>query len=852
MKSTASVFGWILTVVMAALPCVLAAQTVGTPPAAAAAVYRDKASGDEALRGQDFPAAASFYNAYRKDAEKRGDADAVRDAFECEIDAWILGAQPSPAEAILTDYLKLFPANRLSGDLWKANIRLLRRDPASAKKILTALLPQLADKDPRKFRALAALAAAYELERNYREAAAIYDTLGKTAGEDSKLGRRIAERRILVLAADNDMAAAVELLKNLKLAEDERSLEANKLLNVYLSLKNHAAELVRVSWPEARDADPGVRTDNFFFLAASLIGDEFLNGSHYADAADAYRLAFRCARTKGESFDAVARLAVMLEKLDRKDLAAEIALKQVDLFRSPNASASAKLFAARLFAETGRPQAALDLYTLLLDELKNDPAAAQSVFATAFAQLIHAKDYSAADALIDRHYGKTPSARGTALMRHAETARARGDLKQVVRLSLDAAAADAALAPSAWNCAVEAAAALRDWELVVSVSDRVLAGSPYAPVLFYRAQAMEHLKHAEIARECYIAYGLHTEKVSTESKAEALFRAAALFFHDGKFADSGKYFGKVFEEFPKSKVAPAAGYWQILSCRAADAPRQAEKITFELEKRFPDSKYTGMALLKLADFHKDSGDQKKAGALLNELMNGKTQPAIRAQAFYQKALLACREKNYDEAMTLLQNDDAAGLADAWFLRGDVRKAQNRFPEAMEAYRKAAGLRPGSALAQAALGAEADCHFAVASSQDKTSEFRAALKLYLALLEQKDLLPEFELMTRYKAGRCQQLLGEREAASETYRQLLFRIAADDFAKQPAECFWIVKTVSALELIALKNPNAETIDTALRALSRLALSGVGDRDDLRKRMKTLRKLKAQLISAGENKP
>lgn len=823
------------------------AETALRPAAHTDSIYRDKTSGDEALKAQDFEVAASFYAAYRKEAEKNGDTDAIRNAYECEIDAWILGGRPAQASAALTEYLKLFPKIRnLSTDLWNAEILLLKKDASGAEKILRRTLEALPQTDPRRLRTIAALAAVNEMQKNFRAAAALYGELAGKAG--GLLGRRAAERRILALTADGRTAEAVALLKDLKLEENERSIEAFRLLNIYLSLKNGSADPVRDSWEEAKKST-ACPAGNFFFLISSLIGDEFLAQEDFAQALDAYRLAFHYARLKCDSFDALARVVATLKKMEKKEEASALAARHLDLFRSPLAAPEIKLFLISLFSGTGRNPEALKLCNSLLSDWKNTGKERKQAFEKAFAILLKNKAWAECTKLVESYFPASQEPFPAARMWLGAIDEARGERRNAVKHYLLAANTDETLFLEGSLRALELLDTLRDFKGIVEVAGKVLARDRCSPARFYRAAAYESLGDTARARADYLAFAGQPD-TDSEKRAQALFQAAELFFREKNYEAAEAVFERLVRNCPDSGLAPLAACRDILSKFNRNQTGAAEQRTLELAERYPASRYTGIARLKLAGTYVDSGALEKAVELLDGIIKSSAQPSIRAQALYRKALLEYQLKHYKEADTLLktlEKDFSAEpcFAGACYLRGELHRARNEFSAAAACYRKAAALNKGSVLEQAALGSEADCLFAIASNDDSAQAFRDALAHYENLLAIPGLLPEYEVMTLYKTARCRQLLGETEKAAGDYKKLLYFLPVKELPARPRECFWILKGMSALERIALQSADAALINSAIDALHRLNAAGVPGQGNYRRRIGELRKLKRQII-------
>ncbi len=800
----------------------------------------NKESGDRAFAARSFDTAAAFYRAYRQDAELRNDSAALQDAFECEINSLILGAKAAQAEDALASYRLKFPeADPLSLSLWTADILLLKHRAQDAAEILEKILPELPKQDSRRIRAMMALAAAAELRKDYKTAAELYSALLENSS-DTPFMRAIGERRILALTAQGNTGEAVELLAKLKLNEDERSIEAYRLLNIYLSLKNRAEV---DSFTEEKMMED-LKTDSFFYLITSLIGDEFAAQKNYDSALAAYRLAYLYARTSPDAFNALNRMIMLFEGMGKKEEAAALAATQIDLFLRPGSSMQIKMAVIRLFATAKRDAEAIRLAEACLNTPGQDQ---ETTFRTLFRLMTGNRVLDTAEKLIDLYKGKDEAFK---LACKAEVQLLRGNKKAAADLYREAAG-KGNFAVNA-RIAAELYSALKEYETVIDLTGKLLAQTNDAKLLFHRAAAYEALKQYSRARQDYLTCEKKTD--DPVLAMQAAFRAAVLYYHDKDFNTASKIFERIF--LSDDKLAPSAGFWFILCANQNDS--LTEKRTFALAKRFPASRYAGLALLKLADHYIGYGLQEKADKLLSGVTGENTElpKTIQAQALYRRALLEYRNQEYEKAMaflqTVLSGEDAEkidNLADIYYLSGDILRAGNRFEEAAEAYRTAAKLRPDSRLAQAAAGSEGDCCFAIASKGDKAEGYRTALTIYSALLEQPNLLPEYFIMTSYKAGRCHQLLGEAEKAAELYREMIFSRSLKELSARPVERYWIQKGINEFELIAIKSADAGLINEAINAMTVL-LPLAPDQEDYKKRIKKLKSLKRNITITGDD--
>jgi predicted negative regulator of RcsB-dependent stress response len=139
-----------------------------------------------------------------------------------------------------------------------------------------------------------------------------------------------------------------------------------------------------------------------------------------------------------------------------------------------------------------------------------------------------------------------------------------------------------------------------------------------------------------------------------------------------------------------SQAQEAAALFSGLSnaVRANDLPK-AKDATAQLEDRFARTGYAARAALLLAKMQFDAGDSAAAKAQLQWVIDRAGEVELKEIARYRLAELLLNDKQYDEALKVLDakhGDAFAGLYDD--LRGDVHAAAGRVNEARTAYQAA--------------------------------------------------------------------------------------------------------------------------------------------------------------------
>ena len=822
-----------------------AAEPLPAQEAPSRPTYSDKKSGDDAYQADDFSVAASFYRKYRMTAEAAHDREALRDAFEREIDALIRGGLPAEAEQTLSAYERSFiGVNSLSLALWRANILLLQKRPSEAEKLLMRVLPGLPANDPRRVNATSSLAFLRELQKRYGDAAELYSELAGLEG-DQTLSRRSLERCILMLVAAGRLDDALQKLKSMPLAnKTKRDLLALRFLSFYLQQKKNP-DGMEEQWKELGKERPE-KKEYFFYLVSTLIAETFEAADKQKPALEAFRLAFDCAPSADEERDTLSRMIDLLERTGDAKQAAELALSQFEIFRGSSTTPAVRLRTGELLSAAGNFDKALMVYESVFNG-KTPEKDADSAFRSALDDLLKHKAFSHAEKLIMSFYKGAPDG-ADACMALAKTAKAAGDFSKAADLYCQAAQKEPALRDNAMMRAIMVWTEQKNDGEVIRLCSDLLRTHASSPALICRAVSYENTGKEEAALADYEAFlKIQDPSIPPEQKAQALYRIGRILLKKGDIKKSAEYFSEVFRRYQKTAFAPAAGYYLVYAHILQGNDLDAERETWHLTEQFPGSEYRYSAQLLLASHYGISaGTADRAVAALNAAAEQTTHPALRLRALYQKALLYYREEKYSEAEETLQelealSPDDPNLSEALYLRGDIQRGQGLFKQAVPYYLEAAKRRPASLLEQAAFGAAGDCVFALAAKADDKAMYADALAYYRKITENPSARREYLAMATFKAARCLQAAGNTEEAYAEYRKLLYLMPAEQAAKHPAETFWIVKGAEALIRLAEADAAGTRADTANAALNWLVKAGILDPASAKTRIRSIRRKK-----------
>ncbi len=809
---------------------------------------RDKKAGDSAFASKDYAIAASFYGKYLEESKALSNRDNTRDAYERILDALVLGRMPELAEKYLQEYETAFPgANPLSLSMWRADIMTQLGQYENAKKIYERILPGLPLKDPRRLRTLFSYGIVLEHLKNYKGASKVYENLYQQIGA-SPLGKLAFERNILCMAAADDVRGAMDRLLSFPADSNASDFAAYRLLNAYILLKSRGAEYASGVWSVLLRDLKGER-DSLVYLVASAYGDAYYAGKNYPAALDAYRAAFSAAADKAEAFETLDRIIQIFSNIGNKKEAAALASKQLELFKNSLVKAETKLKTARLLAESGNLSEALQLYESIYGNINSTAAEKRTALRGSAMILTAEKRPAEAETLIRSHFTGKEQADGEFLLAEVlvasgRTVPAMEQYQKIAERWKDHAAKAYYLAASS-----SLDAGMPDRTLVLVEKLKPLAADALTKqnLLFIEAVARERKNERNKARALLEQFFRSASK-ENPLLPQALYQAASLAFSAKDAKEAEMLYSRIIKEFPKHSLAPLAAFWLIHVYYSTGDEISAERETWLLASRYPDSEYAVNAIFRLASHYADAGAGNKAEAALDRLLKYDKFPQIQARALFEKALQAQKSGDAEGALKLLNElyerfPDTVCIADAYYLNGDILNAGGSYAEAIAYYVKAMGARPDSILECAALGSIGDCMFAIASAGNNKSksELSSAISYYTKLIRKENCPAPFVAMATYKIGHCFELLGNDENAANYYKQLLYKLPAKEADSHPAEMVWSVKAAEALVDLAARVPMRATIENARFALHWLTDAKLFDRKTAETRFEQLKQQK-----------
>lgn len=860
-RTLAATKGLILALASTAIaqPCCIPAETSANDVRLSAGlfdkpgVYRGKLEGDAAMAGRDYAVAASFYAEYRASASRNNDLAALKDAFERQIDALILAKLPDMASKAISEFETSFPS--LDADslgMWRADIQNLSGRYREAASSLEPILENLPARDPRRIRAMSSLAVALEGCGELPRAAEIYAAIQAEAGESSPLRRGALVREIFCLAASGQLQRAKDLLraaphyKGFKAASDDI-----RLLGIYIALKESGPAASENSYSQARmelKDGPNLLAYN----VANAFGEAWSAERMPRKALDCYRDAFAFAPSRIEACESARRLMNCLNALDLKSEAADFAMRHFELFKGSSVQSDMKLQAARLLVGAGRMADAIGIYTQLATEAPAGSDLRHLAAKECARAQIDAKDINGASDTI-RNFFDEPAVAAERQYLLAELL-ARG------RRFQDAAEAYLAVAAKypdwrerslyeAMRALMDAGDAAKALPVADSIIREFETSDTARDTVYQRARIFEMSGDMDHASEEYLKFATAYPNLS-DLAPKALYRAGRIAFLSGKLQTAGRRFSELVQRYPANLLAPNAAYWRIQTFYGMGDELSAERETWLLIERHPESEFAFAALFSLASNYSDSGLPERAEAILNRILDmPKASQESKSKAIFEKVAVAFKAGDQAKALQSLEQlygkyPESSYVSDGLFLHADILKDAGDYAQAKDYYRKAMERRPDSLLELAAMGGQADCLFCIGAPSKDSIQLEQALELYRKLIARRDAPASFRNMSLYKAGRCQELLDDVAGALESYKSLLYRFQVSAKLGEQPDSIWAVKAANAIVPLCVRRGSPDDLQGAVDALTWLRKSGLVSESELKTRFEELEKARLQL--------
>ncbi|HEY5312916.1 MAG TPA: tetratricopeptide repeat protein [Pirellulales bacterium] len=585
-------------------------------------------------------------------------------------------------------------------------------------------------------------------------------------------------------------AEALGLLEPLVASETKRKADAENLADRYLlalayqGRKRHA-EVLSTLAPLLASGDGQLRADAIRLQAAALVALE-----KFAEAIGPLESFLKTTPGTDGVAQAQAQLAVCYAETDKWDQArsayralskssavAEITLPTAEILAESALAAGQEEWSAELFkflASDGNPtaQAAKGLAGLAWSELRGGQLAEA---AEHFEQLLKRcpDDPLAAGAGL---------ARGQIFEREKRYDEALAAYQQVLNRYGRSASAPQALLGAA---RVEELA--RHLESAAALYERLLKDYQQLAhrdlALYNSAWVLEGLGRHDEADARFEQ--LHQGNWRSRYWADAVYRLAERALEQGQRDKSRALLVELIESQPADEVLGHALYLQGQVAAAGEQWDQVEPPLARLIEDLPESPLTNLARFWLAEATYRGGKYGEAKVLFIKLaqeLSGKHEKWM-AMVPLRRAQICVHEHRWADARQIAETiaTDFPGFEQQYevdYVLGRVLANDARFDDAREAYTRVIRSQLGGQTETAAMA-----QWMIGETYFHQKNYEAAVREYLRL-EVLYVYPTWQAGALLQAGKCHELLGEWEQATEIYARLLKNFPSTSFTDEAA--------------------------------------------------------------------
>lgn len=782
---------------------------------------RTRALGDAALKAHDYKRAAKYYRQYK--AASAGDQKHQHAAYIRLLSAYISASNIPAAKRELAAFSEAFPHNGNNHKVYyQSSILILEREYKEAEKLLLAALKSKINKKDLYFELLSTLGLCLRRQKLWQDAVKVYALLEKEA-KGTPTEFTAFQQKLYCLIMGEDLIKSKKLFaesKKFKLNSDYSQL--NLLFLLQMTKEKKFSEL-RLTYAKAMKGIE-ISPNPLVYKIAQIAIKHFLKNDKPEDAIIFLRNAFKFAPNKHERKNSLLLLINTYAKIKQNNNAIGAALKYIRIYYDDPKTIEVQIQCARLMASEKMFTNALAVYTTLLKEPRLTPE--QRISVAREAAIIYELNgaHGKAIRMLSIIYKVAPNSAGRMEGKYLQ-----GQLYYKNEDFAEAAAAfeEVMVQKSPWRnsavyWALQSQLHLKNYAKALHIAKELRANKKSEQFAstgqYYFAYCQEQLgKPGEALKNYQIFAKLYPK---AELAPMALFAAGKILFTQKKFAEVVQTYKDFSLKFPKNEFAPNVLYKSIFACYQIQKWDEMEKAVRLLAKNYPESNYCVAAEFWLIDSLRNRGKYEEAEAWIRKMLEKySSKPEITAQLLYDYALVCSHSRKSQQALKELEklfkehpkNDINAK---ALFLAGDIASKEGNYALAVIYYRRAAKLRPQSDFEIACLGRIADCDYSLYNTTFDPKLLKKAAQGYESLLKMKKMSPSIRNQSKYKLGRCYELLNEENNALDMYNELLYDYQIDQAEGLRRKPVWVVKAARAAVLVYLKMDTPEAAREAIR--------------------------------------
>ena len=782
---------------------------------------RLRALGDAAVGAHDYKNAIKFYKQYK--AASAGDRNGLRDAYIRLLAAYISASQIPEAKQEFAAFSRAFPlSNTDLKALYQSSILILERKYPEAEKLLRSALKDKVGKSDLHFQLLSTLGLTLRRQQKWQEAAGVYAVLEQQAKGTSWEFTAFQQKLFCLIMGEDLIKSKTLFAESKKFSRDPNYYQVQLLFLLQMIKEKRFTELCNTYDKIIKDIEAS--PNPLVYKIAQIAIQHFLKNDNPKNAIIFLRDAFKFAPNDQERKDSLLLLINTYVKIRQNDLAIKAALKYIELYYDDPKTPEVQIQCARLMASEKMYSEALALYTTLLKEPR--VTRPQRIMVAREAATVYEINgapnkavrmlsiiYNVATNTAERMEGKY--LQGQLYYKNKEFTEAAAAFEEVM-------VQDSPWRSRAAYWALQSLLHLKEYGKALYITKELLKNKDNKQFAsagqYYSAYCEEQLGKPDAALNDYQTFvKLYPED---EHAPTALFTIGKILFSQKKFAEVVKTLKDFPAKYPKNEFAPNALYKMVFACYQLQKWDEMEKAVRLLAKDYPKSDYCIAAEFWLVDCFRNRGEYKQAEAWIQEMRERyAADPEVSAQLLYDSALICFRSRKSQQALQYLEElfkqypKDNVN-ADALFLAGNVASREGNYALAEIYYDRAAKLRPKSDFEIACIGRMADCNYSLYNNTFDLKLLKKAAQSYKKLLELQNMTPSIRNQTKYKLGRCYELLNEENDALDMYNELLYGYQVDKENGLDRKPVWVVKAANAAILMYLKMNTPEAAQEAVR--------------------------------------
>ncbi|MEA2011928.1 MAG: tetratricopeptide repeat protein [Verrucomicrobiota bacterium] len=294
---------------------------------------------------------------------------------------------------------------------------------------------------------------------------------------------------------------------------------------------------------------------------------------------------------------------------------------------------------------------------------------------------------------------------------------------------------------------------------------------------FNYARSLKRLKNYKKAVDIFLAFPKqfpYSPKIP-----KALTESAKILADNSEPKKAVIILSKLIEKYPQSNLIPYALYLKICLNFALGNSENAISDADSFSQKYPDAPHKIEIIFRKGDYYMSVKNYNNAKNEFLKIVDTQPDHKIAPDAFYEAILCLYHMKNYNDALTLIDNfrkiykkkNIPEIKVKITFLEGDIYSEQNQLTSALKAFIKAAENAEEESLNSVlAYGRAADVLYI--QGPNDSLNYEKAVKYYLKGINNKRLPANYKDQFVYKLARTYTFMQKEDDAIDLYFDLIY--------------------------------------------------------------------------------